>query len=239
MKQIVQFLSFAAFLLAIQTLSSQHKNSPLMIGCNMKNIRPSTLEILKNTEVITINQDTLGIQAQLVLYNAGNISQAIRVNFSNIQLAGNVQVRNLWLHKDEGTYTGYYETVVPVHGTIILRLEGETTTVKLRHQAEDTYLNNFNAISLTSSMARPEKVSGVVASGGYKVSYLGNNADNWAEFRNVHVPSGGVYSLKIYYYSSGSKDLFISVNGTEYEMPGLNSGRPYRTRRSLYRHNAQ
>ncbi|MBP9838581.1 MAG: hypothetical protein KBC84_07690 [Proteobacteria bacterium] len=40
--------------------------APLIIGCSLKNISNSTLEILGNTEIIAINQDPLGKQADLI-----------------------------------------------------------------------------------------------------------------------------------------------------------------------------
>lgn len=37
--------------------------APLLIGCDLNNVTNSTLEILGNEELIAINQDPLGIQA--------------------------------------------------------------------------------------------------------------------------------------------------------------------------------
>ena len=38
-------------------------NSPLLIGCDMTNIKSTTLNLLKNKELIALNQDTLYQQA--------------------------------------------------------------------------------------------------------------------------------------------------------------------------------
>lgn len=40
--------------------------SPLLIGSDVRSINASSLEILKATEIIAINQDPLGIQASLL-----------------------------------------------------------------------------------------------------------------------------------------------------------------------------
>lgn len=40
--------------------------APLLIGCDLSNISNSTLQILGNEEVISINQDPLGKQADLI-----------------------------------------------------------------------------------------------------------------------------------------------------------------------------
>jgi|688.fasta_scaffold868598_1 alpha-galactosidase len=47
--------------------------SPLLIGCNLKGITKATLEILGNEEVIAVNQDSLGKQADF-LYEERGIS---------------------------------------------------------------------------------------------------------------------------------------------------------------------
>lgn len=40
--------------------------APLLIGCSLSNMSPETLAILKNTEVIAVNQDSMGKQADLI-----------------------------------------------------------------------------------------------------------------------------------------------------------------------------
>jgi len=47
--------------------------APLLIGCSLSNMSPETLNILKNTEVIAINQDSLGKPADLI--NVFGLSQ--------------------------------------------------------------------------------------------------------------------------------------------------------------------
>lgn len=45
--------------------------SPLLIGCDLTTIRPMTLELLKNTELIALNQDTLYQQAYIASMSNG------------------------------------------------------------------------------------------------------------------------------------------------------------------------
>lgn len=40
--------------------------SPLLIGCDLTNVSNSTLKILGNEEMIAINQDPLGVQADRI-----------------------------------------------------------------------------------------------------------------------------------------------------------------------------
>jgi alpha-galactosidase len=45
--------------------------SPLLIGCNVSAMTDETLEILSNAELIAVNQDALGVPADIV-YHVGN-----------------------------------------------------------------------------------------------------------------------------------------------------------------------
>jgi GH43 family beta-xylosidase len=222
-------------------------SSPLVIGCNFAGIRQSSLDILKNAEIIAVNQDALGLQAEVVagngktrvfakpieaahgkvravaLYNSGETAKIIRVNFKDIWLSEKAQVRDLWIHADLGEFTDYYETLVPAHGTAILRIEGESATDKLRYQGEYAYMNKFAAINLAEN-ARFGRINHFVTSGGAIMHWLGNSADNWAEYRDVYVSQGGNYTFKLYYISAENRNLTVTVNGVDYQMTNLNSG---------------
>jgi hypothetical protein len=222
-------------------------SSPLVIGCNFADIRQSTLDILKNAEIIAINQDTLGLQAEVVarngkttvfakpievahgkiravaLYNPTYSSKNIRVNFADIQLSEKARVRDLWTHRDLGEFTNFYETTVPAHGTAILRIEGDSAIDKLRYQGEYAYMNKFAAINVAEN-ARFERINNFVTSGGAIMHWLGNSTDNWAEYRDVYVSRSGNYTFKLYYISAENRNLTVTVNGVDYQMINLNSG---------------
>lgn len=38
--------------------------APLLLGCNLESLSPKLLSIISNEEVISVNQDSLGVQAQ-------------------------------------------------------------------------------------------------------------------------------------------------------------------------------
>lgn len=222
-------------------------SSPLIIGCNFAGIRQSSLDILKNTEVIAVNQDALGLQAELVardgeamvfakpierahgnvravaLYNPGNTAKTIRIPFKTIQLSSGARVRDLWTHSDLGEFTDYYETLVPAHGTAMLRIEGDAAIDKLRYQGEYAYMNKFSAIH-PGENARFVKVSNYAVSGGHIMGWLGNSADNWAEYRDVYVSRAGNYTFRLFYASHEDRELSVIVNGKEYRLQHLNSG---------------
>jgi hypothetical protein len=224
--------------------------SPLIIGCNLEGIRQLTLDILKNTEIIAVNQDSLGLQAELVatngdgrvyakpietahgkvravaLFNAGDAEKVIRVAFEDIQLSEKAKVRDLWTHTDLGEFTGYYETLVPAHGTAMLRVEGEAAIDKLCYEGEYAYMNKFTTIHQAEN-ARFQKVAADFkspVSGGYVMGWLGNNSDNFAEYRDIYLSKGGKYTFKLYYICGENRNLSVIVNGKEYRMENLHSG---------------
>ncbi|NDV47399.1 hypothetical protein D0T49_10110 [Paludibacter sp. 221] len=221
--------------------------SPLLIGCDLRTIPQRTLDVITNPEVIALNQDALGLQAQVVkrngkrivlakqieqdqgkiravaLFNGESTAATMRITFKDVQLGGKVKVRDLWAKQDIGEYENYYEVNVPAHGTAMLRLEGATTIEQIKYEGEDAFMNLFKADDLQKpNDARFEKLAG--ASGGYVMTKLGNSADNWAEFRRVYSKDGGAYKLKVYYYSNTNRSLTVTVNGTEYKLNDLNSG---------------
>ncbi|XP_060957709.1 alpha-galactosidase 2-like isoform X1 [Cannabis sativa] len=95
--------------------------APLLIGCDVRSLSKETLEILGNKEVISVNQDPLGVQARkirskgglevwagplsrkrvvVVFWNRGNSMAAISVGWREIGLSTftHVLVRDLWKH---------------------------------------------------------------------------------------------------------------------------------------------
>ncbi len=226
-------------------------NSPLMIGCDLRTIPSTTLDIITNREIIAVNQDVLGLQAQVVnrngkqfvlaksiekdqgkiravaLFNAEDSAQIMRIDFKEIQLSEKAYVRDLWKHQDLGAFTSYYEVSVPAHGIAMLRIEGESSFDKTIFEGEDAYINEYNAIRINQKIydkARFSEKQG--ASGGYVLKDLGgrNKPDNWAEFRRVYSSSGGTCQFDLFYYSGTNTTLSVIVNGQAYPMKNLNSG---------------
>jgi alpha-galactosidase len=105
---------------------------PLLIGCD-----------LTNDEVIDIDQDPLGRAARLVettgagevwarplsdgsmavgLVNPHAMPQSIPVTWKQLGLGGPHGVRDLWLHQNQGQFKSGYETIVPAHGCVLIKV---------------------------------------------------------------------------------------------------------------------
>lgn len=219
-------------------------SSPLMIGCDLRSIGDESLSIITNKEVIAVNQDALGLQAQVInrgkewlvlskplkelqgtqravaLYNRSHLPQMLKVAFSDLGMAGKVQVRDLWQHKDLGSFTDTYETLVQPHGTALLKMTADKTHLPTSVEGEYAFMQSYLPDQKDKAHFAP--LSG--ASGDYVLKGLGNSPDNWAEFTSIYLSEKGDYTLTLFYYSGEKRDLTVSVNGKEYQLPQLYSG---------------
>ncbi len=117
--------------------------SPLLIGCDMTQFDPFTLNLLTNDEVIDVNQDPLGKQAAPVsragtlevwskvledgahavgLFNRGLQEAAVTARWSDLGVSGHQTVRDLWRQKEVGSFSDSYEATVPPHGVILVKI---------------------------------------------------------------------------------------------------------------------
>ena len=116
--------------------------APLMIGCDMTKLDDFTLSLLRNDEVIAIDQDPLGKAAACIvdkggydvwarplvdgsiavgLLNYGLDEREIAFDMAAAGMDGEWKVRDCWRQKDEGTAKGVYKTRVYGHATHLVR----------------------------------------------------------------------------------------------------------------------
>ena len=117
--------------------------SPLLIGCDMTQLDAFTLNLLTDDEVLEVNQDPLGRQASRVgkdgmlevwakdmedgskavgLFNRSEFEAAVKVTWQTLGIKGKQKVRDLWRQKDLGVFTDQFETKVPRHGVVLVRI---------------------------------------------------------------------------------------------------------------------
>lgn len=210
-------------------------SSPLLIGCDMTTIPESSLKLLKNKELIALNQDPLGLQAYVVhnenggsvfvkdietergrvraaaLYNPGDTVCDFTVPLTAFELGGKVKMRDLVHHKDLKPAVSELKMQLPPHSVKILRLEGEKRLEPSLYEAEWAYLPLFNDLG-----RNPRGIAYVPmkeASGGMKVTHLGGSAENHAEWSKVYSETGGRYELTVTYIPQADRRLEIMVNG--------------------------
>lgn len=216
-------------------------NSPLLIGCDLTSIKPSALKLLKNQDLIGLNQDRLFQQAYLValtngchvlvkdieerngtkrafaVYNPNDMAKDVAVKFSDLCMGGSVKLRDAFEQKDLGKFSGQFEVSVPAHGCRIYIAECEHRLERVRYEAETAYISDYQELKnhQTERTGIYEKAS--YCSAGYKASWLGMSEENDLVFRDVYSPDGGEYTLTIGFISGDNHLICVGVNGRTVE----------------------
>ncbi|HVV00022.1 MAG TPA: glycoside hydrolase family 27 protein [Verrucomicrobiae bacterium] len=116
--------------------------APLFAGNDLLAMKPATLELLTNSDLIAIDQDRAGIQGRRVwqegpkeiwlkrlsnggaaigLLNRDEHSMVITADFKALGLPKKLSLRDVWSRKDLGTVSRSFTATVPRHGIVVLR----------------------------------------------------------------------------------------------------------------------
>ncbi|PTX18049.1 alpha-galactosidase [Pontibacter mucosus] len=117
--------------------------SPLIATNDIRNMNEATKRILLNKEVIAVNQDALGKQAErkvhdgtwdvfvkplqngevaVAILNRGDAAKSYSIDWAKLGLKGKYEVRDLWAHKTVGKGKGW-KGRVQSHETKLFRLK--------------------------------------------------------------------------------------------------------------------
>ncbi len=117
--------------------------SPLLIGCDISQLDDFTLSLLSNAEIIAVNQDPLGKQAQRLIedgnkqvwvkqledgshaigiFNLGSEDESMEIKWSDLKLPAKGYVRDLWRQKKLGQFKETFRTKVPTHGVVVIKV---------------------------------------------------------------------------------------------------------------------
>ena len=222
--------------------------SPLLIGCDMSSIKTTTLNLLKNTELVALNQDPLCLQAYIAkltnecyilvkdietlggkkrafaVYNSTDAAKKVQVGFADLDLAGTVSLRDVFLKKDLGEFTGQYEVSVPAHGTRIYVAEAEQRLERTRYEAETAYISDYQELKNNQTEKTGIYEYASFCSAGLKAGWLGYSEQNDLQWRDVYSSEGGEYELTIGYISGENRNITVSVNGQKVKTLSVNSG---------------
>ncbi len=116
--------------------------APLLFSGEMSKLDEFTLNVLCNSEVIDIDQDSLGKQAVIVrktedefilekrlddgsiavgYFNLTTAPRSISADWKELGLTGTQRVRDVWRQRDLGSFSENFSTQVPNHGVILVR----------------------------------------------------------------------------------------------------------------------
>jgi len=117
--------------------------APLLAGNDLRQMKPETLAILTNREVIAIDQDKLGKQGSrfwqsgeqeiwtrelsggakaVAFFNRGKDEAKMSLKWADIGVSEKWKLRDLWLHQDVDAKGPEYSVTVPGHGVVMLRV---------------------------------------------------------------------------------------------------------------------
>ncbi len=123
-------------------------SAPLLIGCNLEELDPFTLNLLSNDEVLAIDQDALGRSARRVatlgavdvyqkpledggvalgFFNRGDVPHEITAKLDRIGLGGRWTVRDLWRQKDLGVFEVDLPVSIGPHDVALYKLTAAPT----------------------------------------------------------------------------------------------------------------
>lgn len=127
-------------------------SAPLLIGCDVSRLDSFTLNLLTNAEVLAIDQDALGRQAQqkiktknyevwvkdmqdgskaVGVFNLSDSYQNIAFKLNSIGLNGVILIRDVWRQKKLGTYKEIFSSKVPPHGVTMVKMMISKTAKQL------------------------------------------------------------------------------------------------------------
>ena len=167
--------------------------SPLLIGCDMANIKPEALKLLCNKDLIALNQDPLHLQAYVAekqgecyilvkdlkklrgkeravaVYNPSDEEQTVTLNPATVELGGAVQYYDCFLQAPYLYDQNPITLKVPAHGTKIFRAKGKKRLERTTYEAETAFLPMYQEIR-NNQAADLKQLLGVEATAVYSQS---------------------------------------------------------------------
>ncbi|MDE7421976.1 MAG: hypothetical protein K2N35_17455 [Muribaculaceae bacterium] len=222
-------------------------SSPLLIGCDLRGINQKAIDLLSNPELIALNQDPLALQATVVkrdkgayvlvkdvdmlrgntravaFYNPTDASLKMSIDFFDIDLGEEAEVRDLFERKDIGLHKSKLEVTVPPHATRIYRVKANKRLERRLYEGETAFIPTYQELDNNQAVKSGvyEELDG--CSGGAKASWLGARESNELSWRDVWSDEGGEYDLTIHFITGENRKMTVTVNGKDVNTLTVNS----------------
>ena len=129
-------------------------------------------------------------------------STAVSVALSAAGIPGSATATDLWSGASLGTISGTYSVTLGAGAVKLIKAVPSGGAVRIEAEAP------------ANTLAGAAKTATCTAcSGGHKVGYIGNGAANYVAVNGINETSAGARTLTITYLLSGSRSLYISVDG--------------------------
>ena len=120
--------------------------APLILGCDLNHMDAFTRSLITNEEVLSVDQDALGVEGVPVnprgtkadrqiwvkalasgsravgLFNLGSHTTVVSASWQELKLHGPQEIRDLWRQKTIGVFNGEFAAQVPSHGVVLVRI---------------------------------------------------------------------------------------------------------------------
>jgi len=212
-------------------------SSPLLIGCDMANIRPESLKLLCNADLIALNQDPLHLQAYLsqkigecylmvkdikelhgnertfAVYNPSDREYRLDIHDYDLDLLAPLTFRDCVAQRNLSEGVSSVHLIIPAHGTRCFTVKGAARRERTVYEAETAYLSCYQ--ELRNNVEAETAVYGTNdnASGGHVARYLGQKAENDLQWRDVCVNVAGRRDIALTYFTGEQRNITIEVNG--------------------------
>ncbi len=209
-------------------------SSPLLIGCDARNVPEETFALITNPYLLAMNQNDLGLQAYVAardgeaytlvkdalqvfgrsryvaVCNLGDTAKDVTVRAADLDLAGKVDVFDLTKKAAAGSFTDALTVSLAPHASRFYRFDAERRVPRAVYEAETAFLPAYQELRdpEKAGTAHPAETPG--ASGGVAVRNLGGSAANGLVWR-VRVEGKGEAVLRC--RTPEPRALTVSVDG--------------------------
>ncbi len=228
-------------------------SSPLLIGCDMATIKPESLKLLTNRDLIALNQDPLHLQAYVAakqgecyvlvkdikqlygkeravaIYNPSDQEQTISLQFSTLDLGGKIELYDCYAQRNAGSARDTLAITVPAHGTRIYRVKGEQRLERKVYEAETALLGHYQELLPSQYVTTGCYFPATKASAGYLAGYLGYRPGNDLRWQHVQAQRAGQRTMTVRCYAGEWREFRVEVNGHPagiYPMRGTDWNKP-------------
>ena len=213
-------------------------SSPLLIGCDLTTLRPETLKLLANKELLAINQDSLGRQAHVLhadsnggyilvkdlkklygneravaFYNPTDSVIVLKTTLEDLELTGPAPCRNATNQAYLGTVESWMSITLQPHETEVYTLTGKSRLMRHRYEAETARLGMYQELYNPHTVGTAYYTHDGRLSGGVGVALAGVTPNNDILWDDIYVPAEGDYELTVHYLPDrDAKHFYMSVN---------------------------
>lgn len=196
-------------------------NAPLYLGGDLTKLTSFGKKLLFNDEVLGVDQSghpakqvtggftpvwvsNLGNGSYYVaLFNLNAFPASVTVDWKDLGFANAAEIRDLWNHAELGSSFRSFSSVLPGHGARLFEVRGIGNPPAPPSQVYGAETATLHGGAQLSSCP--------ACSSGYKLTYLGIGAANYATF-NVEVSKAGVYRMEVDSMTLGTRSFIINVN---------------------------